>query len=268
MNREAVLAAFNEQIRRHAGPPGRGEVVERDISVVRVIGDGWGGVTWSSLDPADPDATDAVIAEQVDRFTRLARPWEWKHYSYDQPADLPDRLVAAGLSAEPAETLMVAEIAELALQVPPPAGVQLRPVVDQAGVEAFLRLHRDVFGGDHAGIGATLMAALGEELPTDLAVVAWFEGMAVGAGRVELQPGTDFAGIWGGATVPDWRGRGVFRSVVAHRATLAAARGFRYLQVDALPASRPILQRLGFVELAMTTPFSHPGQLAGDPRPT
>jgi hypothetical protein len=51
----------------------------------------------------------------------------------------------------------------------------------------------------------------------------------------------------------------VFRSLVAHRANLASARGFRYLQVDASPDSRPILKRLGFVELATTTPFVHPG---------
>ncbi len=51
----------------------------------------------------------------------------------------------------------------------------------------------------------------------------------------------------------------MFRAVVAYRARLAAARGFRYLQVDALPTSRPILERLGFVELATTTPFMHPG---------
>ena len=40
---------------------------------------------------------------------------------------------------------------------------------------------------------------------------------------------------------------------------LASARGFRYLQVDASADSRPILQRLGFVELATTTPFTYPG---------
>ena len=79
------------------------------------------------------------------------------------------------------------------------------------------------------------------------------------AARVEFHAGTDFASLWGGGTLPAWRRRGVFRAVVAHRARLAAARGFRYLQVDALPASRPILERLGFVELATTTPFMHPG---------
>jgi hypothetical protein len=50
----------------------------------------------------------------------------------------------------------------------------------------------------------------------------------------------------------------VFRSLVAYRAALASARGVRYLQVDASPESRPILERLGFTELATTTPFLHP----------
>jgi hypothetical protein len=50
----------------------------------------------------------------------------------------------------------------------------------------------------------------------------------------------------------------VFRALVAHRAALAAAAGFRYLQVDATADSRPILRRLGFVELSTTTPFVHP----------
>ena len=35
-------------------------------------------------------------------------------------------------------------------------------------------------------------------------------------------------------------------------------RGFSHLFVDASPQSRPILERLGFVALAETTPFTHP----------
>jgi GNAT superfamily N-acetyltransferase len=89
-------------------------------------------------------------------------------------------------------------------------------------------------------------------------VIASFDGTAVAAGRVEYQPDTDFASLWGGGTLPAWRGRGVFRSLVAYRAALASARGFRYLQVDASSDSQPILRRLGFVELATTTPFCAP----------
>ena len=43
---------------------------------------------------------------------------------------------------------------------------------------------------------------------------------------------------------------------------MAAERGYRYLQVDALPTSQPILTRLGFTALARTTPYIwEPGPL-------
>lgn len=154
---------------------------------------------------------------------------------------------------------MVAEIAELDLSVPPPVGVELRAVLDQHGVEALVAVHDEVFGGDHFAAGQRLLADLGLRPSTAAAVVAVVGAVPVGAGRVEFHLGTDFASLWGGGTLSAWRGHGVFCSLVAHRAAAAATRGFRYLQVDASPDSRPILQRLGFVELATTTPFAHPG---------
>ena len=121
MERRAVLAAFDEQIRRRPGTDAPDSHVERDGGVVRSIsdGDGWSGVTWCALDEL---SADAVIAAQISRFAEMSRPWEWKHYSYDQPPDLPDRLLAAGFTPEPAEALLVAEIADLTLDVPAAAG--------------------------------------------------------------------------------------------------------------------------------------------------
>jgi hypothetical protein len=261
MDARAVLAMFDEQIRRHptAAP---GERVERDEAVVRLVA-GEGGrstVTWSQLDET---AADAVIRTTIERFVQLGgREWEWKHYSYDRPADLPRRLLATGFTPEPAEALMVAEIAELALEVPPPEGVELCPVTDQQGVDALVRVHDAVFGEDHAGFGRQLLPRLGRRPPTVAAVVAVAGDTPICAGRVEFHPGTQFASLWGGGTLPGWRGRGVFRSLVAYRAALAADRGLRYLQVDASPESRPILHRLGFVELATTTPFIWPATSA------
>lgn len=258
MDPRAVLTAFDEQIRKHPdGPHGK---EERDGSVVRTVpsGDGWAGVTWTDLSPDGADA-DAVIAAQIHRFAQESRPWEWKHYSYDQPADLGDRLVAAGLTPEPAETLLVAEIADLVLDAQPPPGVHLQDVVDEQGVSALVSVHDAVFGGDHSAIGRSVLAALDHRPATTLAVLALAGQEPISSGRLDFHHGTDFASLWGGGTLPTWRGRGVFRALVAHRAALAASRGFRYLQVDATPDSRPILRRLGFVELATTTPFTHPG---------
>ena len=131
--------------------------------------------------------------------------------------------------------------------------MELRAVVDEQGVDALVSVHDEVFGEDHSALGRALLAGLARQPSTSRPWSPWPAETPIAAGRVEFHAGTDFASLWGGGTLPAWRGRGVFRSLVAHRAALASARGFRYLQVDASPDSRPILERLGFVELATTT---------------
>jgi ribosomal protein S18 acetylase RimI-like enzyme len=258
--RRALLAAFDEQIRRHPQPAAPGGWIEHPAGVIRSIAGagGWTGVSWCDVDAA---GADAVIAAQIRRFAELSRPWEWKHYSYDEPRDLPERLLAAGFVRGPAETLLVTEIADLSQAAQPPPGVELRDVVDDRDVDALVSVHDEVFGEDHSELRATFRAALAQQPSAAAAVLAMAGRTPIAAGRVEFHTGTDFASLWGGGTLPAWRGRGVFRSLVAHRANLAAARGFRYMQVDASADSRPILERLGFVELAVTTPFTHPGTI-------
>ena len=53
----------------------------------------------------------------------------------------------------------------------------------------------------------------------------------------------------------EWRGRGIYRALVAERARLAAGRGRVYIETDASDDSRPILERLGFVPVTTTTPY-------------
>ena len=179
--------------------------------------------------------------------------------------DLPDRLVRAGFVRRETEALLVADLAETTLDASPPADVHLRAVIDASGVDALVSVHEEVFGEDHSALGRVLLDAL-QRRPAPLAAVVAVAGdTPIAAGRVEFHAGTEFASLWGGGTVAAWRGRGVFRALVAHRAALAAERGFRYLQVDALPASRPILKRLGFVELATTTPFEFASPSDGVP---
>lgn len=249
MDSLAVRGTFDRQMRRDVGPS-PGISVEQDEYVTRLIGESWSGVVWSDLATAD---VDEVIAREVARFAGTS--WEWKHYLGDGPADLPQRLLGAGFLADPPESVMVAEIAHLDMAVAPPDGVELVTVTTAEDVEALVRLHDEVFGGDHQAVGQQVAAALGATEPAVVAVLARAGDTTVSGGRVEFHDGTDFASIWGGGTVPGWRRRGAFRALVARRAALAADRGFRYLQVDALPTSRPILAQIGFVELAITTPY-------------
>ncbi|MFD9948274.1 GNAT family N-acetyltransferase [Nonomuraea sp. NPDC059023] len=252
-----TLPLFDLQMRRQARPDAPGVRVEWTGSVVRQVGgpEDWNGILWSDLDAA---GADAVIAEQLAFYGGLGRTFEWKLYSHDRPADLARRLDAAGFVADEAETLMVGRIGELSLSEQVPGGVELRPVRDAAGVELMSAVHEQAFGGDSSRVRHQLLTQLAERPQEVEAVVAMADGQPVSAARMQLHPGTDFASLWSGGTVESWRGRGLYRALVAYRARLAAARGYHFLQVDAAPTSRPILARLGFAALATTTPYLSP----------
>ena len=55
--------------------------------------------------------------------------------------------------------------------------------------------------------------------------------------------------LFGGSTLPEARGRGAYRALVAARWEDAVARGTPALVTQASPMSRPILRQLGFREL-------------------
>ncbi|GAB3443024.1 GNAT family N-acetyltransferase [Actinophytocola sediminis] len=254
---DPILAAFHTQLRDVVRPSLDGGMFERVGPVIRCTSkepDGWNGVEWSALDAS---TADGVIAEQLAYFAERGRRIEWKYYSYDQPADLPDRLRAAGLAAGPVEALMIAEVADTPLDTPPPAGIEFRIATSDEDLALVKQVHDEVFGGDHTLLVEELRArsrSTPEALAAVLAVAD--DGQPVCAARVDFHVGTAFASLWGGGTLPAWRHRGVYRAMVSYRARLAAERGYRYLRTDALPTSRPILERLGFRQICTTTPFT------------
>jgi GNAT superfamily N-acetyltransferase len=194
-----------------------------------VVGNGWSGVLWR------PD--DGEVAPLVARMREIPGHVEWKYYSHDGP-ELRGRLLAAGLEPEDEETVVVADAASIS---PPPPDVELRLATDE-----FDELAARVFGTRFG-------------LPDKaVAVVAMTDGQPVSGGRIDFEEGVEFAGLFGGVTLPDYRGRGLYRATVAKRAELARERGYRWLYSDALPTSRPILERLGFVPITTTTPFVIP----------
>ncbi|MEU1124288.1 GNAT family N-acetyltransferase, partial [Streptomyces sp. NPDC005899] len=207
---------------------------------------------------ASPGVKPAAAAAdaQIAYYTTLGHAeFEWKTYSHDGPRDLGRRLLAAGFTPGDAETLLVAPAAGLSTSAVLPRGVELHPVTDAAGVELMVRAHEAAFGDDGSRLRHGTMARLAAAPGTFVAVVAVAGGEPVASARMELHPGTGFAGLWGGGTVASWRGRGVYRALVAHRARIAVERGYRHVQVDATELSAPILLRLGFTALGTTTPY-------------
>lgn len=247
-----MLALFDLHAR--VSPPDRPNlVVDRDGPLVRTVGGHRGMVSYRDLAGLRGAELDALIARTCAYF---ASPFEWKTYAHDEPSDLPARLLAAGFVAEDTETVAIADAAVVARSLAIPDGVTLRQVVDPEDVRRVARAKAADVPEDDVGWLADDLAARVAANPDGMAViVAEHAGEPICSAWVVFNPDGIFAGLWGASTAHEWRGRGIYRALVARRAQLAVARGYRYLQVDALDTSWPILERLGFTALTRTTPY-------------
>ena len=247
-----LLAAYDAQVRTAlARRPPQGVTCDWDGPLLRCTDPRYRGfVGYRSLGGVRD--IDALIARTVAFFAARSEAFEWKVHGHDQPADLPDRLRAHGFVPEDVETVMIGETALMAREPMLPAGVVLREVTQPDDFRRIAGMESEVWGADWSWLAADLASRDPSEL---IVLVAEAGDDVVSAAWLVSNPGTEFAGLWGGSTLPGWRGRGIYRALVARRAQLAAQRGVKYLQVDASADSRPILERLGFVPITTTTPY-------------
>jgi GNAT superfamily N-acetyltransferase len=259
MTREDVsllLAAYDAQLRAHVHDRLPASVrMERDGPLLRTIGFGnRGWMEYRDLAGLHGPELDELIARQVRFFAERGERFEWKLHGHDRPADLPERLRAAGLVPEETETVVIGRVEQMAVEPNVPDGVVVREVRDRRDFARIQQLEESVWHEDHSWLDD-----LAEERAADpdglRIFVAEADDLTVCAGWVRFPSETEFATFWGGATLPAWRGHGIYRALVAHRANLAAERGRRYIEVDASDDSRPILERLGFIAVTTTTPW-------------
>ena len=245
MDAAEVRARFDAEVR--ANPPAQiGRRTEWFDGVLRHT------LSYNFIDWWDfgPDRAFEIAKREAAVYRPLA-DLKWKVYSHDAPANLGPALEAAGFAIEGRETFLALDLESPPAWPAPPDGVEVRRIIDSAGVADMTAVNAAAFGEP----GNWTVEFLTQRLvdPTLSLWVAYADGRPVTSGRLELCPGTVFAGIYGGGTVPDFRGRGVYRALVAARAEEARRKGYRWLTVDARPTSRPILLRLGFEPISELT---------------
>lgn len=268
----SLLAAYDRQVRTAmAAREPSGVNIDWDGPLLRGCGMHRGFVNYRDLGRLTGADLDALIARTWEFFAERGESFEWKTHSHDEPADLPARLLAAGFVAEEAETVLIGSAEGLATDPVPPAGVHLEEVTAPPGFAQIAAMHSEIWGEDWSWLAEDL-ASRRDADPEDLTVLAALaedgadadaeagaepgtSPRMVSAGWLVRNPGTEFAGLWGGSTLAQWRGRGIYRALIARRAQLAVGRGVRYLQVDSSADSAPILRRLGFLAVTTTTPY-------------
>lgn len=257
MTTTELLAAYDQQLRTDAETPSA-VAVER-LGPLRLVtfSGGRGFVTYRDLDGADAPTIAGWVAETVEYYR--AQPgidrFEWKTRGHDHAPGLHDALVENGLEADETESIMIGAASGLAARVDLPPGVTVRQVSDEPAIRAMCAMQDEVFGSPASdGNAEAVLRRAASEDGMQL-WVAEHDGMIISAGRLEPVPGTDFAGIWGGATRPEWRGRGIYRAVTAARARAALDLGKTLIHSDSTEFSRPILERSGLVRVSTTTPY-------------
>jgi GNAT superfamily N-acetyltransferase len=248
-----LLAAYDEQMRGAPPTPPAGVRYEQDGPLLRIVRPFRGSVS-APRDVGGGAELDRLIRRQRDYFAARGEAVEWKVRGHDRPADLAERLVAAGFVAEEQETVMIGLARELAQEPIPPNGVRLRQVTADADMHRIAAMESVVWGRDLSWLAHDLTGRV-SAAPAEIAVlVAEADGEVVSAAWLVSLSGAS-AGLWGGSTLPAWRGRGIYRALVTARARLAASRGIEFLQVDASSESGPILRRLGFQAVTSLTRY-------------
>ncbi|HEX4009506.1 MAG TPA: hypothetical protein VHX62_05845 [Solirubrobacteraceae bacterium] len=252
-----LLAAYDEQLRTDAETPSGLAVAHLGPLLLVTFAGGRGFVTYKDLGGADVQAIQCLVTEAVAHYRRdpaISRV-EWKTRGHDHAPGLHDSLLSSGFTPDDPESIMIGEAHTLAVNVPVPVGVRLRRVTSEPDVRAMCAMTSAVFGDPNSDEVADallrrLMVLDGIEL-----WVAESQGQMISAGRLEPVRGSQFAGIWGGATRPEWRGLGIYRALTAARARSALRAGKTLIHSDSTEYSRPILERSGLVRVSTTTPY-------------
>lgn len=212
-------------------------------------------VTAHSLHEGNADRT---IQEQIAHFRGLGRSFEWKAFSFDAPPDLVERLRVAGFAVGKKEAIVVYDLHDGLAPFEEDFDCEVQRIERLEQLTDFRQVAEAVFAKDYSPTTNQLAEALQAGQTGHDAYIAYVNGVPAAIGRLYTNPQSAFGGLYGGATRVEFRKRGCYRAIVAARARDAAELGSRYLQVDAMPTSLPILLRLGFLHIADTWPCLWP----------
>lgn len=185
---------------------------------------------------------DEVIEEIRTQLRERGRPsCAWEIGSHAKPPDLPEQLLARGFSDDEHTPLAIG----MALIEEPPSApddVEVKIVETDDEYWESERIAQVAFGEEVATERHAYVPA-----PANPIYIALIDGRIVA--RASAAHGEHGVTLFGGATLPEARGRGAYRALVAARWRAAVERGTPLVVTQAGEMSRPILARLGFREV-------------------
>jgi GNAT superfamily N-acetyltransferase len=252
----AVSQSLIEFAKNHRQDPSPGvEVIVTPRYRITLVPDfpipGPNSVSWIRC---QRDEVDAVISEAQATMAARNLPLMWVLDPGTQPPDFEARLAARGFRPDPhgEEVAVMVLPADATIEAPTVPGLELRDgLADLASFQAADAAAAEAFQSVHLMDNPNLAAMQERRRLNAIAsgnrrlLLATVNGEPAGSASLSLFPPLG-AMINGGAVRPSFRGRGVYRALVAARLELARRDGAAGLAVHAGSMSEPILSRLGF----------------------
>ncbi len=207
------------------------------------------------------EEVDERIAETIATYRALNLPLMWMLSPGSRPTNLAERLLAHGFRHYVDVRGMIAHVDDIlkaaATSINPAIQVT---VVDESNMKDWLTLYARGWNVDEETKNAVrreMKARFEQPNERVIEVLARYEGEACGAASLDIFNG--FGLFLNGFVLPELRHKGVFRSMVAARASILKQRNIPFGVIHALAqTAAPIVHRLGFEDVCEMSAYTYP----------
>lgn len=255
MNTKDLLVRYDKDLRlRIAYPEARKEITRDVVRIIRKAP----GMNVVSFTFANEARLGEVIHREVDYLQPLNQPFTWKVYDHDPLPTLKDKLASSGFQSdeEPAD-VMVLDLANAPGYLFEPVKADVRRVTDVDGLKDVIQVLDGVWGGHNTWVNDRLGMHL--KVPGYLSVYVAYVGDQPASIAWTYFPRGQFATLFAGSTIPEYRKQGLYTSLLSTRVQEIRKRGYRFAVVETGDMSRPIVTRHGFQRLTVVHDFEWKG---------
>jgi len=255
MKRNNLLARYDKQLRVHvAYPEARKEITGDVVRFIRQAP----GMNFVSFTFANEPELERVIDRELEYFVPMNQPFTWKVYDHDLLPSLKDKLVSRSFVGDddPAD-VMVLEIDEASSYLFQPVKADIRRITTLEGLKDVIHVLDTVYENSNTWVNDRLGLHL--RIPGYLSVYAAYVQNQPASIAWTYFPRGQFATLFAGSTIAEYRKQGLYTSLVATRLQEIRERGYRYAAVETGAMSKPIVEKHGFRHLTTVWDYEWKG---------